>query len=210
MLGILLRRVNLMYNAINQPYLATLFTMMLCTAYYGLFRISEIAFTGSGHTALARNVHIAKNKDKFLFILESSKTHRKGSKPQLIKITQDRQPVRSGSRKHKSKTSIEKAVCPYHLLRKYSGVRPPYVSDNEQFFVLSDGTAVSAVMLRNSFKTAIRAENFDAQLYSFHSLRAGRAGDMLKLGLSIETIKKLGHWKSNAVFRYLRWMGTNL
>ena len=79
MLGILLRRVNLMYNAINQPYLATLFTTMLCTAYYGLFRISEIAFTGSGHTTLACNVHIAKNKEKFLFVLESSKTHRKGS-----------------------------------------------------------------------------------------------------------------------------------
>ena len=59
-------------------------------------------------------------------------------------------------------------------------------------------------MLRNCFKTAIRAERFDKRLYSVHSLRAGRANDLLKLGLSVETIKKLGRWKSNAVFRYLK------
>ena len=38
----------------------------------------------------------------------------------------------------------------------------------------------------------------------FHGLRAGRAVDLLRMGVSFETIKKLGHWKSNIVYEYLR------
>ena len=63
---------------IGQLYLALLFVTMLCPAYYGLFLIGEIAWTQHGHAALAKNVQIASNKNKFLFILHSSKTHGKG------------------------------------------------------------------------------------------------------------------------------------
>ena len=51
-------------------------------------------------------------------------------------------------------------------------------------------------MLRNS--------GFNQGLYNCQSLRIGRASDLLKLALSVETIKKLGRWSSNAVFTYLR------
>ena len=44
----------------------------------------------------------------------------------------------------------------------------------------------------------------DSRLYNTHSLRTGCALDLLKLGLSVETIKKLGRWKSNTVFMYLK------
>ena len=43
----------------------------------------------------------------------------------------------------------------------------------------------------------------DHNFYSVHSFRVGRLTYLLKFGLSVETIKKLGHRKSNAVFRYL-------
>ena len=46
---------------------------------------------------------------------------------------------------------------------------------------------------------------YNSKLYTFHSERSRRALDLLKLGLSVETIKRLGRWKSNAVFRYLRY-----
>ena len=53
-------------------------------------------------------------------------------------------------------------------------------------------------------KFIIKKAGFDQKLYNCQSLRIGRASDMLKLGISIETIKKLGRWTSNAVFTYLR------
>ena len=43
-----------------------------------------------------------------------------------------------------------------------------------------------------------------SELYLFHGFQSGRASDLLKLGVSVETIKKLGRWHSNAVFRYLK------
>ena len=68
----------------DQPYLSRLYSAMLSTAYYGLFRVGEIS-SGS-HPILVKDVHIAQNKNKMLFVLHTSKTHRKGNKPQLFKI----------------------------------------------------------------------------------------------------------------------------
>ena len=38
------------------------------------------------HVILAKNVQIGVNKPKLLFILETSKTHTRGDKPQIVKI----------------------------------------------------------------------------------------------------------------------------
>ena len=58
--------------------------------------------------------------------------------------------------------------------------------------------------MRNVLKIAIQASGFDKDVYNCGSLRIGRASDLLKLGISVETIKKIGRWRSNAVFTYLR------
>ena len=69
----------------NQPYLEKLHCAMLTAGYYGLLRVGEI--TLGPHVILARDVHIGQNKNKFLFILNTSKTHNAGSKPQMVKIS---------------------------------------------------------------------------------------------------------------------------
>ena len=68
----------------NQPYLATLYTAMMITGYYGLLRIGEL--TVSPHTIKAKDVHLATNKSKVLICLKTSKTHTKANKPQIIKM----------------------------------------------------------------------------------------------------------------------------
>ena len=141
MLSILLRRIEKTYMELNQTYLAKLFTTIICTAYFGLFRVSELVWTKSRHAALAKDVQIGTNKRKFLFILRLSKTHHAGSKPQLVKIC---------NTKNKHKTYQEKSLplpCPFQLLRDYAKIRPPYVIDSDQFFVLSDGSKVTATLL---------------------------------------------------------------
>ena len=138
-----------------------------------------------------------------MFILRSSKTHSKGNKPQIVKIS--------------SKETIDKSIndfhwknnvqlpCPYSLLGEYSRVRKPCESDAENFFVFRDGSPVTATDMRKCLKKMPTIAGFDQRLYSLHSLRSGRMGDLFKLGLPIDKIKQLGHWKSNAVFRYLRY-----
>ena len=195
MLKMLLKQVTKMFTGSQtnqQPYLETLFKAIYSTAYYGLLRIGEMA-KGS-HTILVRNTYIGTNKDKILFILMSSKTHCKGDPPQKVKIS--RSPLDGKSKQ------IDK-FCPFQLLRDYMAVRPESRSKDKQFFVLSDNTPVCPAFIYKNLKLILKEAGFD-DYYSFHSFIAGRTQDLLRLGLSVETIKDIGCWKSNAVFAYLK------
>ena len=94
--------------------------------------------------------------------------------------------------------------CPYTLLKQYAILHGGYVNDEEPFFVFSNRTPLSARHVSVCLRTIIKEAGFDTSVYSSHSLRIGRTCDLWRLGLSVETIKKLGRWKSNAVYRYLR------
>ena len=152
------------------------------------------------HPVLARDVHIMDNKRKFMFILCTSKTHWKNSRPQSIKITSTKKKEQTKNHKIHSLT----LPCPYTLLRQFLDIRGPYIGIDEPFFVFSDKTPVVPHHMQNCLKLMLKKAGFQHGLYSVHSLRMGRGCDLLKLGLTVETIKKIGRWKSNAVFRYLK------
>ena len=59
-------------------------------------------------------------------------------------------------------------------------------------------------MARKVLKTILQRLNFNPEQFNLHSTRIGHAVDLLKAGYTIEEIKRLGRWKSNAVFRYLK------
>ena len=98
------------------------------------------------------------------------------------------------------------AFCPFQLLRDFVDNRPKYQNGNDPFFVFNNSTPVKPIQMRNVLKDMIRVSGFDESLYNCQSLRIGRASDLLKMGISVETIKKLGRWSSNAVFTYLRML----
>ena len=177
----------------NQMYLSILYRAMFSTAYFGLFRIGAI--TESQHTLLVTDVYIADNKKKILFILRSSKTHEENDKPQFIHITvTDIYP----------KTSHIPHHCLYNLIREFIKARPPYRQKTEKFFVYKDRSPVKPQMFRSVLRDMIEKSGFNPRPYSGHSFRIGRGSDLLKMGVSVETIKKIGTWTSNVVFPYLR------
>ena len=192
-LGILLRHLSEKYC--DQPYLAAMYKALFSTMYFGLLRISEVALCKSQHAVLARDVHIGWNKKKFLLILRTSKTHWKNMKPQMIKI----------SALGINNNHYDNINCPYQLLRQFTRQRGGYSRDEEPFFVLSDKSPLTESQVTTTLKTILQETGFDSALYTSHSLRTGRTCDLLKIGLSVETIKKIGHWKLNAVYRYLRY-----
>ena len=200
LLQLILNEVNKYYNNKNQVYLVILYQTIFITAYYCLFRIGELA--KSAHVILAKNVHIALNKKKLLFILETSKTHTRGDKPQLVKISSV--PCTTSGNQRKEHLRINYS-CPFLSLNTYLSLRPVRITQYEQFFVFSDGSPVLASHLRACLKLMLIRLQLNPRLYSMHSMRTGRSSDLLKYGISVETIKKLGRWKSNAVFRYLRY-----
>ena len=72
------------------------------------------------------------------------------------------------------------------------------------FFVLQDGSPLEATQVRNVLRKLIKLLNLNEKLYDTHLLRIGRSSDLFKQGFSIDTIKKLGCWKSNAVYTYIK------
>ena len=204
LLEVLIKQISVPYD--TQPYLKIIFKALLCTSYFGLLRVGEL--TAGEHPVLARDVHIATNKRKIMLILHTSKMHGKNMRPQTIKITstqtQKQSELPTQVKEDTKRQSKQTKTCPYELLRDYLRIRGSYRSDMEPFFVFSDGSPVTPVQLRNCLKKVLCAAGFQHDLYSIHSLRMGRAYNLLKLGVSVETIKKLGHWRSNAVFRYLK------
>ena len=122
--------------------------------------------------------------------------------PQMIKIqsTSSKQNHRRGV----TTAVVPSSFCPYQLLREYAGERGSFLTDFEPFFVFRDKSPVTAYHFRSCLKSVLKIAGFNAKYYSTHGLRAGQSCDLYNLGLSVETIKKLGRWKSNAVFRYLR------
>ena len=182
------------HNVIQQPYLDTLFRAIFTTTYFGLLRVSEIA--DGSHPILPKDVHIASNKNKVLFMLHTSKTHGKGDKLQTVKIQAE-----TGNKKIKDMTT-----CPFTILKQYINQRKPYASDSEPFFVYKDRTPVTANHLRNTLKRILSTMGYDERVYNFHSFCIGRSQDLWKMGVPVEIIKKLGKWsgKSSSIYKYLR------
>ena len=175
-----------------QPYLEVLYKAVFCLAYYRLMRVGEISC--SPHNVRAVDIHIASNKDKILILLYSSKTHDESTRPQEINISTSEE-----SGKH------HKFFCPFKTLHTYIQIRGNEVlTDEEAFLVYSDKSPLSAANVRKVLQKLINNLKLDPSLYNFKSLRIGRATDLLKFGFNIEIIKRMGQWKSNFVYKYLR------
>ena len=104
----------------TQPYLEILYKTIFILAYYGLFRIGEL--TWSNHCVKAKDIHLARNKDKLLIMLYTSKTHGKESRPQEIKITANH----SATTNCGTEVRIKRIFCPFILTRQYMVQRGNY------------------------------------------------------------------------------------
>ena len=196
MLKLILQEVEKYYHnkKRTQPYLTSLYKALFSTAYFGLFRIGELA-TGT-HPVRAKDVHVAKNKKKFLFVLRTSKTHGLYAAPQSVKISSHPQNIESNQE--------QLGECPYKLLRDYIALRPLYASPEEPFFVLQDKSPLKPDLVRKILKLLLKKAGFEEGLYSFHSFRAGRTVDLRKIGLKIDQLMELGRWSSSSIYTYLK------
>ena len=195
LLGQVIKKIYQIFSEQGQPYLASLYSAIFAAAYFGMFRIEEL--TKSPHVLKARDTFIATNKCKMQFILWTSKTHSRGDKPQVIKI--------SSSKSEIPKDGQSSPFCPFEILQRFIKIRPKSKKKSEQFFVFSDNSPVKASHVRAILKTCLARLKLNPSLYTVHGMRAGRSLDLLKYGVSVETIKQMGRWKSNAVFTYLKY-----
>ena len=193
---LLVKSLEKYYQNNPQPYLTKLYRALFLTAYYGLFRIGELA--SSEHCVKVKDVHVGMNKQKMLFILHSSKTHGKHNKPQIIKINGSPGPYHGSEYYHQW-------LCPFQALRDYLRVRRSFKNNHANFFIFRDRSPVQPRHVRSILAKLITYNGLQPSLYCFTSLRSGCASDLLELHrCSMEMVRKLGRWKSTAVYTYLR------
>ena len=194
----LLFQIERMYNHEQiQPYLEKLYKTIFMFMYYGMLRVGEVAKAKGGHTLKAMDVHTGTNKNKILLVLYTSKTHGLESRPQQIRISPTANTFNILSKK--------KHFCPFDTTSDYLEARGRgYFTLDEQFFIFADRSPVTDVNVRRTLRLALAGIGLDPSLYDTHSFRIGRATDLQKMGCPLETIKHIGRWRSNAVYKYLR------
>ena len=130
-----------------------------------------------------------------MFILHSSKTHGKGDKPQIIKIS---------GQNLKSRPKSQRCFCPFQLLDQYSKARGMYAKENEEFFVFRDHTPMIPNHFRQVLRDTLIQSKLNPDFYCRRAFRSGCDGDLFDKGISVKTMRKIGRWKSSAVYTYLR------
>ena len=195
LLELILFEVQRRYRVVsNQPYLEIMYKALLALGYYGMMRIGEL--TLSEHVVKVRNVHLAENKQKIMVVLYFSKTHSKANRPQKIKIMANNI-ERAGNYKHRY-------FCPFKLVKDFLILRHSFNEDIEPLFVYSDGRPVTPDQARAVLADPINKLGLDSTLYGMHSLCIGRTSDLAKFHYEIDEIRRLGRWKSNVVYKYIR------
>ena len=194
LLELILFEVERFFGSRKQWYLECLYKALFAISYYGLMHVGEV--TNSPHVLCVCNVHVAKNKENFLLVLYSSKTHDLKNLPQKIKITSNRN-ERMGNYVHRH-------FCPFKLIKLFLQERGNYMDENEPFFVFRDKKAVNAEAARKLLRTLLKNLSLDGLLYDMHSFRIGRTSDLAKSGYTIPEIQRMGIWHSNVVYKYIR------
>ena len=183
----------------HQPYLECMYKTLFLSAYYGMFRIGELA-TGD-HPVRACNIHVAQNKEKLLYVLYTSKTHGLESRPPKIKISANEKYYYQG----KSGKQPNRFFCPFQLSRKYLALRGNYFSDDDPFFIHRDHNPVTPAQVRKVLRMTLQAVNLPVNMYGCHSFRIGCCTDLVKhYGAKLDDVHIFGRWRSNSVYKYIR------
>ena len=188
----------------NQPYLEILYITAFLLFYYGMLRVGELA--KGPHSLKAKNVHSSNTKNKILLMLYSSKTHSQADRPQSIKIQDlDVMEVLADKRLTATRRLLAQTnFCPFLWVNRYLRIRGNYIHPDEEFMIYSDGSPVPPANFRRILRQTLENLRLKSSYYDIHSFRIGRATDLQKGGVDVEIIKKLGRWRSNSVYRYLR------
>ena len=99
---------------------------------------------------------------------------------------------------------MHRHFCLFTVLRHFISIRGNYIADTESSFVFRDKQPVKSQHTNTLLKQLIANIGLDCALYSMHSFRIGRTSDLIKFGYSIEEVQRLGRWRSNAVYKYIR------
>lgn len=160
----------------------------LLLGYFTLLRQSNLLLspvrTDPGHVLRAKDITLT--REGLNVHVRSSKTLSKSSPPRDIAV-----PAIPGSK-----------YCPVRAWRKYVSRTQPYLEGPA--FITTDGLPLRPRGLLDTLRLALAVGGHPAPgAITLHSLRRGGAQACASSGSSLEDIKALGHWTSDAVHKYI-------
>ena len=174
----------------SSAFQRSLFSAMFLVAFYGLFRIGELA---SKSTRFARSV-VQYSNLTFLFrqgqvqgakITITEYKHNVSRRPFDILLAKD----------------VSSPFCPVTALYQYCNIRGGRPGP---LFCHADQTAISVHQFNVALQQCLSYCGLDSSRYKTHSFRIGGACHAAEKGYSDAQIRALGRWKSDAFKVYLR------
>lgn len=167
-------------------YEARLFSAAYSIAFFGALRIGEVVCEGRAPRAqrgiLLSDLTLSANE--LIVQVRSSKTNQLG-RGALLRL-----PAAQGS-----------GPCPVRDTRRFLYLRP---SSPGPLLSHADGSLLARHQFTRVMRRALAACGLPAAEFAAQSFRIGAATTAVHLGLSMERIKDLGRWKSNAYRAYVR------
>ncbi|XP_053145691.1 uncharacterized protein LOC128342435 [Hemicordylus capensis] len=170
----------------RSSYEASLFRAATLVLFFGAFRAGEL-LPRSQHSPVFKVVQfgdVSLGRDVAQLRLRFSKTDQRG-RGQLVSL-------------HMADDAL---LCPVRALGSYMALRG---SSPGCLFVHEGGLPLSQYQFWTVAQQALGAAGVDTAQLSLHSFRIGAASTASRLGLSGETIQRIGRWRSATYKRYVR------
>lgn len=87
-------------------------------------------------------------------------------------------------------------ICGVHLLSRFCQIRDALLPKRGQLFCNADGSVFTHSKLNKLIKRVATSQGLNADRYTPHSCRSGRATDLVRAGKDSRAIKKWGRWHS--------------
>jgi len=173
---------------VSSKYECILFSAMFLTAFFALLRVGEFCLSSTGHQNMITWDQLTfQHVDSKISSALLNISHYKHSQGQHAFIPLARQ--------------TESAVCPVHALLRYRK-RSPFKSG--PLFHARSGNPISCTHFRTVLRECVIRSHLDPSSYTGHSLRIGGVTQAHSQHMPLESIKKLGRWKSQSFLRYIR------
>ncbi|CAH1789773.1 unnamed protein product [Owenia fusiformis] len=184
---ILAKLIGVLPLLFTSKYEITLMTAMFSLAYHAFLRLSE--FTTGGLASHALEFNMVKIMKKSIIVAFKDYKHNVSTTPFRLHI----------------KRSLLSKICAVRLMKEYVEFRKRVLTDNNQLFILNDGSPVTRQYFCKHLEVAVCANNLEKSKYTSHSFRIGSSTDLItKYKFSEEQVAKMGRWKIKAVKRYIR------
>lgn len=165
-----------------------LFQAAFSMAFFGFFRVGEITGPNCKASVLHKLVSIQDVQcisDGVLKVkLRFSKTDQLG-KGVIIMLAKQSDPI----------------LCPVRAIQSYLSMRPPSLGP---LLIHQNGRVLTRYQFSAVLRKALAVAYPSLSSFSTHSFRLGAATTAARMGLSVEKIKALGRWSSNAYKTYIQ------